>query len=125
MIEATNDKKRNVFLNVLFGCVLVAIGVSFYNFYFKKNYDFIVETPCDTESEICFYRDCENNPDICPPNELSYYNQFTIRARDFKYCKDENCKDACKSGEIKCVETMCTGTDIEDGMCVLPANYIN
>ena len=94
------------------------IASSLYSFYFKKNYDFIVETQCDPEVEICFFRDCVGSPDTCPPNGLSYYNEYTIKARDFGVCLDEDCTLACKTGAINCVKTECTETDIESQTCV-------
>lgn len=118
MINASDDKKHNIFLNILFFGVIVSIAVSFYNFYYKKNYDFYVETQCNPDEEICFYRDCENDPDICPPNNFTYYNQYIIKAKDFKFCDNEDCGRVCKSGEIHCVKVGCSLENIENGVCV-------
>lgn len=120
MTEAINDKKHNVFLSVLLGGVIIAITVSFYNFYFRKNYDFFIETSCDPSSEECFYRDCVNEPDVCPPNNLSYYSKYTIKARDFKYCPNEDCTETCKKGIINCVQTACSAEEKESGSCTIP-----
>jgi hypothetical protein len=112
-----NDKKHNAFLNILgLSCIAIII-VSFYFFYFKKDYDFIVETSCDHESETCFFQDCsiEGN---CPPNNLTYYNEYTISAKDFSACTNEDCTQACKEGNIECVKTECTDSDLEEGTCV-------
>src|ERR1035437_5572853 len=113
------NNKHNIFLYILLAGVLIAIISSFYFFYFKKDYDFIVETKCNPETETCFYRDC-TNPDDCPPNNLSYYNEYTLRAKDFKACINEDCTLACTTGVINCVKTECTDTNIEDGTCVVP-----
>jgi len=121
MIE--EDKKHNLFLYTLLGGVLIAILSSFYFFYFKKDYDFIVETQCNPETETCFYRDC-TNPDDCPPNGLSYYNTYTLKASDFKACVNEDCTLACTTGAIKCIKTECTESELSDGTCVAPTNTI-
>ena len=92
-------------------------------FYFKKDYNFIVETKCDSETETCFYRDCEGSPDDCPPNGFSYYNEYTLKASDFKMCENEDCTLACTTGVIACEKTECTDADIEDGTCVEPAPF--
>lgn len=120
----TKDNKNgsNIFLYILLAGVLVAIIVSFYSFYYKKNYDFFIETECNPETETCFFRDCISTPDICPPNNLSYYNQYTIKAGDFKACINEDCTEACTTSTINCTKIECTDSDINDGTCVLPSN---
>lgn len=80
---------------------------SFYFFYIKKDFDFIVESPCDTNKEQCFIRDC-TNPDNCPPNGLSEFKRYTLKARDFQYCQDEDCTSVCESGQIQCTPVQCT-----------------
>jgi len=122
MLQGKNKKESNFFVYVLLVGVFLVIITSFYSFYFKKNYDFFVETMCNPEIETCFFRDCENNPDECPPNNLSYYNQYTIKAKDFSACKNEDCKEVCELGLIKCTKTECTENDINDGLCVLQFN---
>jgi len=114
------EKGHNIFLYVMLGGCLIAIVTSFYFFYFKKNYDFFVEIKCNPETDTCFYRDCENNPDICPPNNLSYYSQYTIKAKDFKNCVNEDCTEACNTNLIQCVKTECTEDDINNGICIEP-----
>jgi hypothetical protein len=115
------ESKHNFFLYVMLAGCLITIVTSFYFFYFKKDYDFYVETKCDQKTEACFYRDCENNPDVCPPNNFSYYNQYTIKAGDFKYCGNEDCTVACTTGLIQCTKTECTEEDISSGLCLVPS----
>ena len=116
-----NKKKHTIFLYLLLGGCILTIASSFYFFYFKKNYDFFVETQCNPETQTCFYRDCAN-PDDCPPNGLSHYNQYTLKAKDFKACENEDCTKACTTGIINCVKTECTDSDIQNGVCVKPTN---
>jgi len=113
-----DERKHNIFLYVLFGGVLIAVASSFYFFYFKKDYNFIIETKCNPEMETCFYRDCENSLDGCPPNNLSYYNQYTIKARDFNACENEDCTFACTTRVINCIKIECTQEDINNRVCV-------
>lgn len=116
------ENKHNIFLYVMLGGCLVAILTSFYFFYLKKDYDFFIETSCDPTTETCFYRDCENSPDDCPPNNLSYYNQYTISAKDFSKCENEDCAVACSTNLIACEKTECTESDIADGICLAPVS---
>ncbi len=125
MPQEENKKESDFFIYILLAGVLVVIISSFYSLYFKKNYDFFIETECNPEVETCFFRDCENEPDICPPNNLSYYNQYTIKANDFKKCENENCKEACGLGLIHCVKTECTENDLLDGVCLTPSDLSN
>lgn len=120
-VEEKKEKRHNAFLYIMLGGCLIAIATSFYFFYFKKDYDFFIETQCDSATETCFYRDCENSPDDCPPNNFSYYNQYIIKAKDFKYCVDEDCTEACATGLIQCEKIECTESDISDSLCVEPS----
>ena len=100
------DKKINWFLWLISVSCLATIVVSFYFFYFKKDYNFIVESPCDASKEECFQRDC-TNPDDCPPNELSSFKRYSLNANDFQKCANEDCTQACESGAIKCEKIKC------------------
>ncbi len=121
-----NEKKEhNIFLYTLIVSILVVVVASFYSFYFKKNFDFIVETACNPETETCFFRDCEEDPEICPPNNLSYYNEYTISARDFDVCLNEDCIQACNTGVINCIKTDCTESDISEEICILPTGILD
>jgi hypothetical protein len=123
MNEDQEEKKHNLILYVLLGGCIIAIISSLYFFYFKKDYEFIVETKCDPTTETCFYRDC-TNPDDCPPNNLSYYNQYSLKASDFKACADEDCSYACVNNVISCIKIECTISDVENETCVSPNNSI-
>lgn len=119
-------KSHNVFLYILLISCAVVIATSFYFFYFKKDYNFIVETKCDPTAQTCFYRDCSIT-DNCPPNNLSYYSVYTLKAKDFNQCINEDCTDFCSLNTGMCIKTECTESDISDGTCVLPEsiNYNN
>ncbi len=94
---------------------LGAIGLSFYKYFYTKNYDYLVEAPCDPIAEKCFVRDC-SDPESCPPNQLSVYKQYYVKAYNFPGCQDNSCittcaiSDACES--VACDEAVgdvCTG----------------
>ena len=85
---------------------LVVIISNIYFLYIKKDFPFLVETTCDKNIEQCFERDC-TNPDDCPPNGFTAFKRYSIKASDFKYCANEDCKDACESGQIKCTQVTC------------------
>ena len=89
--------------------IVLFLGIiinSLYFFYFKKDFNFIVETSCDPSQEQCFIRDC-TNPDDCPPNGLSSFKRYSLKANNFKYCLNEDCKIVCESGQIKCEAIPC------------------
>lgn len=112
----TINKKTNLFLWLLGTSVFVVIGSSIYNLYIKKNYDFIVETSCDPLTQICFERDC-SNADNCPPNQLSDFKRFKVKAADFSKCENEDCSVACESGLISCVPMACVPDEILGESC--------
>jgi hypothetical protein len=100
------QKGHNIFLSLLLlGCA-VAIASTFYFYYFKKNYDFVVEVSCDPAIEICTQRDC-SNPDDCPPNGLPDFKRYHLNAADFEMCENEDCKIACETGMIECEQEEC------------------
>ncbi len=125
--KISKEEGVNYFLIFVVLSVVAVIFTSFYNFYFKKNYSFMVEASCDSQKEVCFYRDCDTEDAECPPNNLSYYKKYTINAKDFPLCENEDCTNACSTGLIKCEETECVMQDVKDGLCVLPEiiNYIH
>lgn len=94
--------------------VVSAIASNYFIFYHEKNYEFLVEAPCDPLTNTCFVRSCENADD-CPPNQLSEYRIFTLAARDFDSCSNNSCLDECESGALSCTEIMCGQS--EDDTC--------
>lgn len=111
-----DKKENNIFLYSLISLCFIAIAVSFYFFYFQKDYEFIVEVSCDPTEEICFQRDC-SNPDDCPPNGFSDFKRYTLNAGDFKMCENEDCENACESGAIQCEPIECAEDDIAGESC--------
>lgn len=109
-------KDNNVFLYLLLGLCLIAIAISFYFFYFKKDYKFIVEVACDPTKETCIQRDC-SNPEDCPPNGLSNFKRYSLNARDFEMCENEDCENACETGSIQCEPIECEEDPIYGESC--------
>ncbi len=107
------DKVNNWFLWLIGLSCFVAIGCALYFFYYKKDYDFVVEVACDTSKEACSQRDC-SNPDDCPPNGLSDFKRYELNAADFKMCENEDCTIVCETGAIKCEPIQCV-EDLEAG----------
>lgn len=103
MSEQKDDKKQKLVNYLFFASIIVAFLFSFYHYYYTKNFDYIVESPCDPEVETCGFRDCENDPDVCLPNELTYYKMYVVKAYDFPKCENNSCETECESGEIKCI----------------------
>lgn len=123
MVEKEN-KGHNIFLYVMLGGCLIAVATSFYFFYFKKDYKFIVEVLCDSSKEICFQRDC-SNPDDCPPNGLSDFKRYSLNAGDFKMCENEDCTNACENGTIKCEPIECVEDEKMGEFCSVLESPVN
>lgn len=113
------EKSSKIFLWVISLSVLLVILSTGYKFLLKKNYDFLVEAPCDPASSTCYYRDC-SNPDDCPPNGLENYRIFSLAASDFPKCTDNSCLNECTSAAIACEEVTC-GEDEADECADTPA----
>ena len=107
------EPKINWFLWIIGLSSLAVISSSFYFFYFKKEYEFIVETSCDPLIEACFQRDCSDSNN-CPPNALSDFKRYTLKAKDYSMCKQEDCSEVCENNTIMCTQVECV-EDLEYG----------
>ncbi len=104
--------RRWKFLTLAFVLLALPVGSSYYKYYYTANYDYLIEAECDASIEKCFSRDC-TDPDQCPPNGLSSYKQFYVKAYDFHKCSDNSCKKECNSSIIECIPILC-GDSTED-----------
>ncbi len=102
MADPQKSHLNSILTILFFLSFLLAIGASYYKYFYTKNYDYLVEATCDPNAGKCFYRDCENNPDSCPPNNLSYYKEYYVKAYDFPKCSDNSCQTECENGTISC-----------------------
>jgi len=112
----TEEKKFNWFIFLISLSCLAVISSSFYFFYYKKDYNFIVEVSCDITKEICFQRDCSNLDD-CPPNGLSDFKRYSLNAADFAKCENEDCTLACETKAIECEQIECVVDEIIGETC--------
>ncbi len=99
------ETSNKIFLWLVALSVVVVILSTAYKFTLQKNYDFVVEASCDPTSEVCFYRDC--NEEECPPNGLEYYKTMLVSAADFSKCSDNSCTIQCTENKISCQEVVC------------------
>lgn len=107
-MEPVKKSGLNTFIVWLFVLSFLAVIVAnFDHFFFKKSYDYLVEASCDPQIENCYYRDCQNAPDECPPNGLSVYKVYTIGAKDFHQCSNNSCKTECESSIVSCISVAC------------------
>lgn len=107
----TEQKPRHLHAFItwaFFATILMAVSFSFYKYYYGRDFDYYVEASCDTAKETCFFRDCEGDPDQCPPNQLSYYKMYYLKAYDFPSCVAGDCGAACDSGRIACEKIECS-----------------
>lgn len=111
------SKPPMVFIVVIALMILVVSWSSWYIYLYTKDYAFIVETPCpeDQAMSACFVRDCSEEGS-CPPNNLSVYGRWQIKASDFDKCSGQNCLEACTLKQISCQRIPCNASDGEDCM---------
>lgn len=95
---------------VVIGITLVIpLSAAFYKYYYKQDYDYLVEAPCEPANETCHTRDCSTEE--CPPNGLSDYKIFTVKAYDFAKCKKNSCKEECEKELIYCTPILCVESE--------------
>ncbi len=111
------ERSDTIVLSLISVAVIGILGTTAWLFLLKKDYDFVVEAPCDPQTETCFYRECSDlsNTGDCPPNALENYKIYVIRAADFPRCTDNSCSAECGSGLIACTEILCG--DGEEDTC--------
>ena len=95
--------------------IVIGLLSSAWIFLVRKDYDFVIESPCDPETQNCYLRDCDN--DGCPVNGYSSYRVFRIDAAAFARCASDSCALACASGQERCEEIAC-GSDESDACSV-------
>jgi hypothetical protein len=110
----SSDKVTKVLFAVIIVMTIAVIFNSFYKFYFQKDYEFIVEAPCDPTEQICFIRSCDDEE--CPPNQLEHYRIFALNAADFEQCSNDSCLSECTVGVIECEEILCG--ESSDDICI-------
>ncbi len=98
-----SEDKKSIFVFIIF--LVLVIVFCFYKYIYKKDYLYMIELPCDSTSEKCFIRDCSQGD--CPPNNLSSYKKYFIKAYDFKKCGVDSCLDECLAGNADCKKIEC------------------
>lgn len=90
--------------------VFLVFLTSFVKYVFAKDYLFYIESSCDVTTQVCYVRDCE---DYCPPNGISIYSAFYIKASEFPLCTTNSCANICtnESTAYKCESIECDSTN--------------
>ena len=103
--------KVSILLSITAVCVALVFLTAYSKYIFAKDYDFILEAPCNPEIEVCFVRDCD---DYCPPNELDTYTIYKIPASAYESCTTNSCQNICQNPKTSglCEKINC---QIEDG----------
>ena len=104
--EKINSTK--LFTAFIFTLIVVVSLSSYVRYIFAKEYEFHIEMPCNSKTEFCNIRDCD---DYCPPNGLDEYKVYKIPALLFRSCSDNSCSNICV-GTNKCQLIKC---DAESG----------
>lgn len=116
-MEIKKNTLVNKFFSILISLTLLSAFIStYYNYMIKMEHNYLVEEKCNPDTEKCFYRDCDGDPDSCPPNNFSYYKIFNIKAHNFSRCEDGSCKNVCSLDESVCQYISCE--ENEGNMCV-------
>lgn len=110
-------KERFPLYEILLVGVGLALTATFYLYLYAKQYDFIIEAPCDATAQECYVRDCSEGD--CPPNELSEYRVYSIPAALFSSCTDNSCVNICLGQQSSsCEEILCSSQG--DYECTAP-----
>lgn len=120
---------------VLFGVLLVAIGVSTWLTYdrymVKRDYIVLAQGTCDPAEERCFVTTCDPELQVClteEGGETVYYKLLYKKAYNFPDCQlgSEECPPLrCEEGEEDCTEELCVEDDPDETYtCNDPATYV-
>lgn len=94
MATSTQSASVKFYIGLIIVLTLVVLFSAYARYLFAKDYYFLVESSCDTSTENCQIRDCN---DYCPPNELEEYKTYKIKAIHFDSCEDNTCSNICES----------------------------
>ena len=103
----TGRTNIRILIGIIVGSlVLVAIS-AFTRYIYAKDYYFLVEAPCDAETENCYIRSCD---DYCPP-----YSVYSLKASYFEQCSDNSCENICTPyNENICAPITCEASDEQE-----------
>jgi hypothetical protein len=114
------------FLIILFFAVATTVILAWYRFVYTRNYDVVMQIPCDPTAQSCFVSTCDSLGAECSGDsflDTHYYSLLRKAAYSIPSPCDPNtvaCQDAlvCHDGETRCVATYCdTSTVEEDARC--------
>jgi hypothetical protein len=114
--------KFNWFFVLIFVSCLIVIVFAFYSYFYKKNFDFIVEVACDPLVEECLLRDCSSGE--CPPNNLEIFKRYVLSAADFQFCENEDCQLVCENNLIECELIPCEENFEFGETCSIKSNFL-
>lgn len=100
-----NEHEANAVTFILLGSAILAVAASFYLNFFTKQFEYLVEAPCNSTKEECYVRDCD--AEECPPNGLSEYALYAVQARHFQACTDNSCTNVCEATG-QCTPILCS-----------------
>lgn len=105
-VETRSNLRVKILVGLTAISVLLVLLTGYTKYIYAGDYFFIIEAPCDENSQTCFVRDCE---DYCPPNELATYKTYLIKAEDFADCTENSCTNICENEETSdlCEEVIC------------------
>ncbi len=103
----------NFALTILGVCLfLIAASFSYVNYFENKDFVMNLESPCDPQTESCFYRNCSEEE--CPPNQLEVYKYVDVPAWFFEKCSENSCFQECLDNTENCEFTYCDPESVED-----------
>ena len=109
-----NRTKKLLTLAVIL--IITVVLITFYKIYILHAYSITLEIPCDPNTEMCFFYECDlNNDTSCLNSEVEYYKILKKNAASILKCKekDYDCLN-CKNNEKKCSITFCDPTIIKN-----------
>lgn len=113
MTTTTSARHVRIFLLISTISVFLVLLTAYTKYIYAKDYVFFVEAPCDTETEQCFVRSCD---DYCPPNEFETYKTFAVPATLFAQCTDNTCQNICLNENMQtlCKQIVCDSDNGDD-----------
>ncbi len=103
-METPKINTNNNFFWIFLISIFIIILSNVYLYYFKKDFNILIEASCDPSIETCFQRSCENGE--CPPNNYEHYRSYSLKGYLFESCQLDNCESFCKNTN-SCIENVC------------------
>lgn len=120
--DLKSSKGSRILVIFIVLAIIFAIGLSFYEYFIKKDFSLYIKETCDPNIDKCFLHQCEDGDTRCSslPDGKFYYKIIYQKEYKAPVCTDADCPSiTCDANDKDCSVNYCsdesiTKFDLED-----------